>query len=883
MKIKRMRPSGVLVAAGVFLAVMIAALVLWLPSPDQELARGQEVARQTPRQALTTPALPLPQGVSHADDPVGGLRLEGMVTDAQDLPVGQAVVAIDSHPPRSVRTEQDGSFFFDNLAGRIYRILARKGKLVAGPVSWRLTESSEPVMLRLAPGGQLLATVSDLLDNSPVKGAEVRIETLISLASRADEQGQAAITGLGAGQYKVVARAAGYAPAMKWVEVAPAPDVTRLTMMLARGASLSGKVIDEEGAPIKGATVEAKVDHYHATGATAATDEAGAFTFPAMAADTYHLAASHPEMAPTLSRPVTVNGRDPRRGVVITLRAGGEISGLVRHVGGGAAGGAVVHLAAHKYWEGRGIPRKHVVCDGEGKFSVGGLMRAELSLAAVHPLATSSEVRVDLRRQRKARLEITLDRNLTISGAVVDAAGQPVPQAQVTGVSTRRQISMVSHRARARAFADAGGGFVLRGLKKGGYRLHAHRPGQGYYYSGSSVLAQSGDRDVRLVYAGTGGVKGRVLFDDGSAPALFWVNPRHGERRAFRGERGEFQLDRIPARSQSLMIVGLDFKPQSAGTVQVKPGEVADVGTITVKRGRSVRGQVTDSQGVAVDGALVLLDRRVYESSDWITSFTDGVNPWDKQARTGKGGSFIFRGVGDVALFVAAEHPVKGRSTFQKVPAGTADATVKLTLAGVASLEGTVTRQGAPVVADVTLSPEAQAKGEVNLNQTSDGDGHYRFSRLVPGRYRVRARRKTWFNERVREETLWTVVTARGSRLDIELPTGATLELSLTRGEELKASVNLCPGVVKVQTMKALDRYKKGQGKSCSHAFLTSGMNRASFHDVEPGEYSACVWLIARRIGESPSAMLKRDRNVYCQQVTVAAAPAVQSMSMNLK
>ena len=874
-----------LAVAGVMVVLVIAALRWWGPAPEQSPRSPRGPAGKRSPRVASTPALPLPEGVSHADDPTGGLRLEGLVTDAQDLPVGRVLVAIDSHPARQVFTEQDGSFFLDNLAGRVYRIMARKGDLVTGPVSWLLSETSEPVMLKLAPGGQLQVIVGDLLDSSPVEGAEVRLETLIPLTARADARGMAAITGLGPGSYQVVARASGYAPAMQWVDVAPAPDVTRVTLLLARGAPISGKVVDEDGAPVKGAAVVAKVDHYHPTGAAVTTDQEGAFTFPAMAAGTYYLAASHAEMAPALSRPVTVNGLAPRTGVVIRLRAGGEITGRVLHAGGDGAAGAVVHLDAHKYWEGRGIPRKHVVCDGQGKFRVRGLMRAALSLVAVHPLASSSEVRVDLTRQRKARVEITLDRGLSISGVVLDTTGQPVAQAQVTGLSTRRRLSSVMHNARATAFTDAGGAFVLRGLKEGSYRLHAHQPGQGFYHTGSTVVARSGDRGVRLVYAGTGGLKGRVRFADGTAPELFWVDPRHGERLAFRGERGEFRLDRLPARVQVLQIMGPDFKLHRTGEVPVRPGEVRDMGTITVQRGRTVSGQVLDSQGAPVSGALVLLDGRVYESGDWITSFTDGVNPWDRQARTGEGGAFAFRGVEDKALLVAAEHPTLGRSSFQRVPAGDADVTVKLKLQGVASLEGRVTRQGAPVVADITLSPADQARGEVKLNQTSGADGHYRFARLVPGRYQVQARRKTWFDARVRDQKLWTEVSARGSRLDIELPAGATLEVHLKRGDDLKASVNLCPGAVQAQTMAALDAWMKSQGKPCPHAFLTSGMNRASFHDVEPGEYSACVWLITRRVGEPLSGAKTGapPRDTFCQQVMVTAAPLVQSLTMNLK
>ena len=880
------RTTQILLLAGAALGIMLAGLLWFYGAPQRGEqtagAPGPVVRPRVPR----TPALPLPEGVSHTDDPVGGLRLEGLVTDARELPVGQATVAIDSHPPRHVLTEEDGSFFFDGLAGRVYRIMARKEGNSAGPVSWRLTQTSEPVMLKLEPGGGLEVTVGALLDSSPIRGATVQLRTLMPLTAPTDARGVATLTGLGPGRYHVTAHAAGYAPAVQQVYVAPAPDVTRLTLLLARGAPLSGKVVDEAGTPVKGARVEANMEAYHPTGAAVTTGEAGTFTIPALAAGTYNLAVAHPEMAPVMSRPITLDGLAPRSGVVITLKAGGEITGTVLLAGGGGAGGAVVHLAAHKYWLGRGVPRKQVVCDDGGKFHTRGLMRAELSLVAVHPLATSSEVRVDLVRARKAQLTITLDRDQSISGVVVDPSGQPVAQAQVTGESTRRKMSAVLYKAQARAFTDMGGQFELHGLKAGGYRLYAHMPGQSHYYSGSTKVVQSGARDVRLVFAGTGGVKGRVRFADGCAPKLFWVDPSHGEQVAFRGGQGEFLLPKLPAREQRLRILGPDFKVTHVGGVNIEPGKVLDLGTITVKGGRTVSGEVVDSRGVPVARALVLLDHRVYHRGDWITSFTDGVNPWDKQARTDASGTFAFRGVDADSMLIAAEHPRLGRSPFQRVPAGTEDTAVTLTLYDVSSLEGTVTRQGAPVVADITLSPADKAKGkEVRLYQTSGADGAYRFARLVPGRYQVFARRKTMFNQRVRERVLWTEVSPRGSRLDIELPTGASLEVSLLRKEETMASINLCPGVVQVQTMAELSRREKAKGKACPSAFLTSGSTLAAFHDVEPGKYSVCAWLIFKRVGDPlpkpPGAKIPRD--MFCQEVQVASAPQVQALTMNLK
>ena len=275
--------------------------------------------------------------------------------------------------------------------------------------------------------------------------------------------------------------------------------------------------------------------------------------------------------------------------------------------------------------------------------------------------------------------------------------------------------------------------------------------------------------------------------------------------------------------------------------------------------------------------ALVLLDSSVYGRGDWIASFTDGQTPWEKKAHTDQHGAFSFAGVGQKAMLLGAEHPRGGRATFQRIPAGADDVTVEITLRQVASLEGLVRRQGAPAVADITLTPQGEGgANRVRLSQTSGADGFYRFARLVPGRYQLVARRKTLFNQRTRKLERAVEIPARGRRLDVDLPSGPSLRVLLRRGEEQKAAVHLCPGEAQVTTMRALDRMQKSGALRCEHTFLTSGMDRSTFHDLAPGPYSVCVWVIPSRHAPAP----RGSRDTWCQRVKVAASPAAQSMSL---
>ncbi|HEX7704435.1 MAG TPA: carboxypeptidase regulatory-like domain-containing protein, partial [Kofleriaceae bacterium] len=70
---------------------------------------------------------------AHDDDPAGPVRLEGQVIDEKDQPVANAEVGIDANPPKTFVTDASGSFAFEGLIQRDYRLEARSDRGFAGP------------------------------------------------------------------------------------------------------------------------------------------------------------------------------------------------------------------------------------------------------------------------------------------------------------------------------------------------------------------------------------------------------------------------------------------------------------------------------------------------------------------------------------------------------------------------------------------------------------------------------------------------------------------------------------------------------------------------------------------------------------------------------
>jgi len=86
--------------------------------------------------------------------------------------------------------------------------------------------------------------------------------------------------------------------------------------VLQRAASLIGRVLDESGAPVKGATVyvlspEHQIVDHRTVGNVATADEHGAFVFPGLVAGTYDLGARAEGLLPGMVKDVAIVGQMP--------------------------------------------------------------------------------------------------------------------------------------------------------------------------------------------------------------------------------------------------------------------------------------------------------------------------------------------------------------------------------------------------------------------------------------------------------------------------------------------------------------------------------------------------------------------------------------------
>ncbi|MBL4635975.1 MAG: carboxypeptidase regulatory-like domain-containing protein, partial [Kofleriaceae bacterium] len=315
------------------------------------------------------------------DDPEGSLRLEGHVFDSTGDSVEGAIVSLDSRPPRFTKSEEDGSFFFDKLVGRTYDMVARAPEGVAGPVTARLSDTTEPVILNLVAGGMVSVKVVSAEEPDGVSGVSVDLRGLDVQNATTDETGMAEFQHVPVGRYRVVGSAEGYTPARSRAIVSRSGAHAETQLTLVPGSKVSGRVIDDEGKAVAGARVIYRGASSWGVRASprldgVLSDAAGEFSFEALPGGSFRFSATADGFAEGSSGLVSLDASNETTGVVVTMEPGAKLQGRVLSVGGEGVPAARVRVAIGG---GRRMgPRqrtREVFSDDKGHYELSGLSR----------------------------------------------------------------------------------------------------------------------------------------------------------------------------------------------------------------------------------------------------------------------------------------------------------------------------------------------------------------------------------------------------------------------------------------------------------------------------------------------------------------------------
>jgi protocatechuate 3,4-dioxygenase beta subunit len=870
------------------------------PVVDPSAAEGDKATqtRTKTRSRATTwePYSPL----IDAPDPTGTLRLEGQVVDSQSHGVDKATVTLNSSPPKTAITEADGSFVFKNLIARQYKLRARAGALVGGPIKHRVTAKSEPVIIRMRPGVALEVLVISSEDQRPIAGAVVAVDRQQQQTSGA---GKARFEGIAAGYVVLAARAKGYGVAQRLFEVPAGNKRVTAKIVLSRGASVTGLVNDDKGQPVAGAKVRAyDMAQLVPLGASplsfVETDAGGKFTITGVARGTYRFGAHKTGLPPAQSAPIAVDGKTDRAGVVITFAVGATLAGRVVGKDGSPAASATVKVRVVSGGFGGAASYRRTVTDQRGAFALRGLPRRKVEALAYSEAsseeASSEAKRFDLSKGdvKDATFQLTVDGK--IAGTVVDGAGQPVAEARVTAIGDfwgGAKIADLRLRGSAQVMTDGGGNFRFGGLPAGKYRLRASRTMRQATRSGpGGVAAKTGDTAVKIVLRKNGGARGVLRFKDGTPATLYTVSVGYPPTVPVAASDGAFQLANLRPGKYDVTFNSATFTRKIVRNVAITPGQVTNLGTITVSAGRSIKGRVVDAKGQPVQNAAVVLGSRIVgNGANLALELGASVDQSMglRRAASQPDGTFLFRAVGASSYVVAAEHAEHGRSTIATIPAGAEDGSAELRLRPFGSVNGLV-KLGSAVAPSVTMIVSAGSSKQVAVVR-SGSDGRYVFERLPAGKCVLTAMAGRGASASTATKQI-VVEAGKSVRADIVIDVGE-IDLSVTvvakTGTIDATQVFLFSGNVSVSSGAQINAVflaasKKGGAKM---AFAAGGKS-ATFAKIRAGAYSICSIpitgnmndpLFAKRL-QAHAAKLK----VHCQPHTVAPSPSKQSLTLTL-
>ncbi len=315
----------------------------------------------------------------------------------------------------------------------------------------------------------------------------------------------------------------------KWVPEIDPGAAQPFEIVLNRAARVSGRVVDDAGAPVERVSVSVRTlaPEEPVTGAMRFGGEmtggiSGADgSFEVMGVSPGRLEVSVTRGWGWIARAplaVTVAAGEERRDLVLRVTAGSELTGTVTDGEGRPVVGATIQIDGRLSVSSLAMMRGTVGIrsegrtDGDGTFAVRGLdpATAEVLVSVRHPDFARLEQTFEIRPGRN-RLDLVLHRGAAISGVVVTESGEPVEGAHIGIQGASSWAATVVMAESQMAVSGRDGSFEIRGLGSGVYQLQARKPGFAVSAAQSVETSDSPAANVILTLHRGGTIRGRIL------------------------------------------------------------------------------------------------------------------------------------------------------------------------------------------------------------------------------------------------------------------------------------------------------------------------------------------------------------------------------------
>lgn len=610
--------------------------------------------------------------------------LRGRVEGNEHVPIVgatvEAILMLDEHAYSlgEAVSRADGSFVMERLPAGSYWLVARAPGRARCIRTVRIDKGDPPpVVFTLGPGATIAGTVFRSRgrsgDTSPLVGVVVRavsegVHEGPPHAVRTGADGAFVLEGLAPGTYRVEVTAPGYEPMVRGAVPAPARG---LRFVLRELASVQGVVRDGHGAPAHGAEVVLVGSGIWPPRSVSVRSD-GRFEILGIPAGVYELRARRESEVAEPVAPLVLEPGDVRT-ATLTVTAGAVLTGTVIDAASGRpVPGARVIVAEDAV----ATSPLALVADASGVFRATGLLRRP------HEVSARAEGYVSrlgtIVTPGTGPVTIALDREVVLTGRVVDTQGTPVPGAQIEvwaqdldGRTTWLSASAMAFRdalftaqsrgprplipagelgvmpgpvpvipldrpSGAGAWAqnalqgyvtDAQGRFRVTEVPPGVVTVVASHPA---YVRGESArrVVRAGEAvDMEIVLHPGGTLDGRVVDERGFPVPGQWIEVRAERdpwpRRVFSLRDGTFRVPSVLGRVSVVALVS--GRVGGRTEVEVTDHSVVPVTLVLDRNVRRVRGRVVDARGFPVAGAELVFTPSVRgASSTQVVSATDG-------------------------------------------------------------------------------------------------------------------------------------------------------------------------------------------------------------------------------------------------------------------
>jgi carboxypeptidase family protein len=544
------------------------------------------------------------------------------------------------------KSDADGAFAIGGLTAEAYRVTAKATKTEEVSETSEITGrerkkkqrrqwnaeldsvalGTSDLVLTLTSGLELAGTVTDER-GTPLDAFFLTARRVEGLSRSGmdsprrgfrDAGGQFVMTGLAPGSWELSGQSSGHADGSVRVTL---PSSEPVVLVLPRGASLSGRVLDPAGAPVADADValdtEGSFSSMHfSLGEDDETDADGFFALEDVSPGSTTLQASAPGFAPSAPLALEVVAGESTTGLVLTLRPGARILGELV----GSDGRPEVERTVRANSDGF---HGSAETDAEGRFEIADVPPGEHRLWADTSEGIQIQQSVSVAEGETVRVRLAPPGGLVRLHGVVRAGGAPLAKANL--YASRRGEDGRSTSTSSSAETDDEGAYELGLAGAGKYWLHVNGAEESSFSWRASVEVPEVQSFAFDVAIPLGRISGRVTDTSGQALSAQLVRSEpelheggaHGSSQVLTDADGRYEL-LVPAGRHAVTAGGSLkwWSPEPAtawsearvaGLVVAENGHLRGI-DLRLEAGGTLAGTVKNADGTGAAFAMLWAD-----------------------------------------------------------------------------------------------------------------------------------------------------------------------------------------------------------------------------------------------------------------------------------